>query len=714
MLIGGTTSGATGTVQTSLHGHTSTSTITLDSSADGFTGTSTSTTPNGTIIFGLGGTNTVNTSNSKAGENNVNTGEMTVLSGGTDSGIPVGAIGKYQSFEKATGSEGTLNLQYASFGVWQVGTCTNPNGCSNNLPLYAGTTGGAALGQSLTATMPVLSGYATYWGGSAGFIIQPVTTNSNNIAEFYGTVGLAANLGTGAIIGQISNINAYSTNNGGTGQNLIGTVNDINLSGTISGSGSHNTYTGTATASSTSGGNTPNGFDITGSSGSLIGGFYGPNAEETAGTFYMTVGANSTELVGSFGAARGLTTLTSTHFDTSVTLAGSPGVNLTATLNAPDTTAIALTVDSSPDGFTKYVTHTTPGNHTIVVVEGGALDYSASTTQVGQSNVVKGNLGIVSSTDPAITAGGSGGGGNWELFANTVGLQYANFGVWSISPCSNGGNSNCTPTYVGASAGAIPGVSETSSMPTTGPATFTGGATGYVLQPVSVNSTNAGQFYGTATLTANFTNGGGTISGSVTGINAYSVNNQGNNPPTLLGTVNNITLSATIGGSEYTGTASAVGAAGALANGQAFNIGGSTGSLKGAFYGPTTLAAPTPPETAGVFNLSASNGTVVMGSFGAKQATPSDRRLKHDITPAGTLPNGLKLYSWRYLGGSHRFTGVMAQDLLADARFAGAVAVDTDGLMRVDYGQLGYSPADLATMQAEGEAAVALYHRTLH
>ena len=88
---------------------------------------------------------------------------------------------------------------------------------------------------------------------------------------------------------------------------------------------------------------------------------------------------------------------------------------------------------------------------------------------------------------------------------------------------------------------------------------------------------------------------------------------------------------------------------------------------QGAFYGPTTLAAPTPPETAGVFNLSASNGTVVMGSFGAKQATPSDRRLKHDITPAGTLPNGLKLYSWRYLGGSHRFTGVMAQDLLADA-----------------------------------------------
>ena len=93
---------------------------------------------------------------------------------------------------------------------------------------------------------------------------------------------------------------------------------------------------------------------------------------------------------------------------------------------------------------------------------------------------------------------------------------------------------------------------------------------------------------------------------------------------------------------------------------------------------------------------------------------PSDRRLKQDITAAGSLPNGLKLYSWRYLGGSHRFTGVMAQDLLSDARFAGAVERDGDGLMRVDYAAIGYQPADVATMRAEGEAAVALYRATLH
>ena len=569
--------------------------------------------------------------------------------------------------------------------------------------MYAGVTGGAAAGQSLTATMPVISGYATYWGGAAGFIIQPVATNPNNVAEFFGTAGLAANLGTGAIVGQISNIQAYTTGNGGTGQSVIGPVNDINITASISG----NTYTGTATASTSAGGNTPTGFDITGSSGSLIGGFYGPNAEETAGTFYMTGGAHSTQLVGSFGAARGLTTLTSTHFDTSVTLAGSPGVNLTGTLNAPDTTAIAYTADTSLDGFTKYVTHTTPGG-TVVVIEGGALNYGSSTTQVGQNNVQSGDLGIVTSTDPAISAGGAGGGGNWQLFANTVGLQYSNFGVWSINPCSNNGN-GCTPTYVGASGGAKPGQTETTSMPTTGTASFTGGATGYVLQPVAVNATNAAQFYGTSVITANF--GTGAVTGTISGINAYSVGGSGNNGNggTLLGTVNNISLTATISGAEYTGTAAASATAGT-----AFNIAGATGTVKGAFYGPTTLAAPTPPETAGVFNLSASNGTVVMGSFGAKQATPSDRRLKHDITPASTLPNGLKLYSWRYLGGSHRFTGVMAQDLLADARFAGAVAVDTDGLMRVDYGQLGYVPADLATMRAEGEAAIASYRRTLH
>lgn len=92
----------------------------------------------------------------------------------------------------------------------------------------------------------------------------------------------------------------------------------------------------------------------------------------------------------------------------------------------------------------------------------------------------------------------------------------------------------------------------------------------------------------------------------------------------------------------------------------------------------------------------------------------SDRRLKVEIEPAGALPDGLKLYSWRYLGGRRRFTGVMADDLLASPAHADAVHADADGLMRVDYGAVGFLPEDFAAMQAEGEAAIARYRQRLN
>ena len=230
-------------------------------------------------------------------------------------------------------------------------------------------------------------------------------------------------------------------------------------------------------------------------------------------------------------------------------------------------------------------------------------------------------------------------------------------------------------------------------MPTTASATYAGGAVGYVVQ-----ANAAGEFYGSSSLSVNF--GSGSVTGSVTGIKVYDVDPG----TTLQGTMNNIAFTAgSISGATMAGTTSATGSAGT-----AFDIAGATGTFKGGFYGPAAA------EAAGVFNLSGgTNGTTVVGSFGAKQA-PSDRRLKIEVEPAGRLANGLKLYSWRYLGGTHRFTGVMAQDLLADTRFAAAVGFGVDGLMRVDYARIGYLPADFAAMVEEGEAAIALYHRARH
>ncbi|HUZ12961.1 MAG TPA: transferrin-binding protein-like solute binding protein [Caulobacteraceae bacterium] len=343
------------------------------------------------------------------------------------------------------------------------------------------------------------------------------------------------------------------------------------------------------------------------------------------------------------------------------------------------------------NGTTGTATTTTPGGSVTASFD---LTQTSTGTRNGQANVTENQGTVTSSTDPAIPNGGT---TDYQTYSSVTALQYSEYGTWDLAPNSSGNS-----VYVGVLAGGQPGVPQTASMPTTGSATYSGGATGYIVQPNSSNSTGtAGGFFGNASLTANFASGG--VTGSISGIQAYSVQNNGVGG-NAIGSVNDISLSANISGAQYTGTASASGSAGA-----AFDISGATGSLKGAFYGPSAA------ETAGVFYLTGgTNGVSVMGAFGAKQPPASDRRLKTDVETVGVLPNGLKLYSWRYLGGSRRHTGVMAQDVLADHRFAAAALIDADGLMRVDYARLGYVPDDMAAMVAEGEAAIALYRATVH
>ncbi|MBU6207533.1 MAG: transferrin-binding protein-like solute binding protein [Alphaproteobacteria bacterium] len=385
----------------------------------------------------------------------------------------------------------------------------------------------------------------------------------------------------------------------------------------------------------------------------------------------------------------------------SLSLSGSSTAAFTVT---PNTALFGMsasrtqTADTSAAGLTGTVTFTTPGG-TVVAQYGGSNNYNTNSTKDGQTTT-NGDLTITSSTDPALT---NAGGGSFKDFSQAAGLSYTNFGQWNLSPCAN--TASCLPTYVGVYAGGAPGQSPTpiASMPTTGTATYSGGAYGLVtLASTSTNGVaSVSDFYGTSNLTANFATGG--ITGSITGINAYSVG--GGSGQTLYGTLNTIGLTAKISGSSFAGTTSVTGGAGTAT---AFDLTGATGKISGAFYGPTAQ------EAAAVFSLSGgNNGVQLVGALGAKLApVVSDRRLKTDIAPAGTLPNGLKLYRWRYRGEKHHFVGVMAQDLLADQRFAGAVIVDADGLMRVDYDAVGYHPADFARMSAEGEQAVARYRRT--
>ena len=65
----------------------------------------------------------------------------------------------------------------------------------------------------------------------------------------------------------------------------------------------------------------------------------------------------------------------------------------------------------------------------------------------------------------------------------------------------------------------------------------------------------------------------------------------------------------------------------------------------------------------------------------------SDIRLKRDIVELGRLENGIHLYRFRYKWADQEYVGVMAQEV--EKVVPGAVSRDTDGYLRVDYGQLG-------------------------
>ena len=179
-------------------------------------------------------------------------------------------------------------------------------------------------------------------------------------------------------------------------------------------------------------------------------------------------------------------------------------------------------------------------------------------------------------------------------------------------------------------------------------------------------------------------------------------------------------------GSHGTGSAASGSAAGNASWGTSHVTGGSdSGNLLGTHNTVDTSSG----SVGGTLSFGHSAGNAGGGGHGSQggagfgagvsyipnqQVVQSDRRLKHDVETIGQLPNGLKLYSYSYLGSDERFAGVMAQELLLDPRFASAVQQDADGLMRVDYTSIGLQLADFEAMAAAGEAAVSWYRATLH
>lgn len=83
----------------------------------------------------------------------------------------------------------------------------------------------------------------------------------------------------------------------------------------------------------------------------------------------------------------------------------------------------------------------------------------------------------------------------------------------------------------------------------------------------------------------------------------------------------------------------------------------------------------------------------------------SDAALKRDVRYLKTMPNGIRLHSFKYLDDNRTFVGVIAQELLADARFSSAVQPSGGGYLAVDYSALGLKIIASGEMKDAGQKA---------
>ncbi len=181
------------------------------------------------------------------------------------------------------GAETSLN--YSTYGVWANYDFIFPRHVQG---VFAG-------GIPTAAGDRPASGSATYLGKATGFA---AFAGGGGNFSWDGNVSLAADFSANTISGWVSGITAtrvieYLT----PAAAVTGSVNDIRLSGgTISGT----SFTGAAAAIDLPPGSP--GINISGSSGSFGGAFYGPGAAEAAGSLALT--GPSVNVIASFGAAK--------------------------------------------------------------------------------------------------------------------------------------------------------------------------------------------------------------------------------------------------------------------------------------------------------------------------------------------------------------------------------------------------------------------------
>ncbi|MGH6956896.1 MAG: transferrin-binding protein-like solute binding protein [Caulobacteraceae bacterium] len=534
-------------------------------------------------------------------------------------------------------------------------------------------TGFALIGyQTPTSSMPT-TGSATYSG--VGNVTGSDFWPAGAILSLTGDGSLTANFATGAVSGSMTGIKVAQN-----------PWNNVTITGSISG----DTFSG-ATSSGPTGGT---GYEMNNGTGSISGGFYGPNANEVGAVWTLSDGFSSA--IGVFGAPQPAAATTIGSFSAGTIGSAPPTTPANGFQQAtngyeisggttPLGTVFALTqsavlITPTPAGTTLA---TTIGADTTTNGQGATITTATTNASLDSVELKIPSLGIDATLDPTVGVAAQAANGHWASI-NGLGVDYYTaFGQWAVSVTKGSEPTNTGWFTMGYQ-------TPTSGMPASGSADFATTAEGSVYGPSSA----AGAFPpysvsnlrgGSGTLTANFSTG--VMTGTISGLEVTSS-----------GAVwGGFSVNATISGAAFSGSTAAVTGSG---SGGVFMSASATGTVNGSFNGPTAN------EVGAVWTLSDGTRSASGVLFGAKQA-PSDRRLKRDVEPMTRLAGGLRLYRYRYLGGERTFVGVMAQDLLADARYADAVSRTDDGFLMVDYARLGLpvSDAELEAMRRDGAAA---------
>jgi hypothetical protein len=582
--------------------------------------------------------------------------------------------------------------KYVLTGQWQL------RDSSDSFPTNLGE---FVVGYQTPAGGVPISGTAAYRAGLNGVAFFPKAASGlpYTAMNIFGGINFAIDFSSGKITGFANDLLIQSTQQGPF------TWNDVYLTATLSG----RSLTGsifTPTADNAPAGGLPqaNSFQFAGgATGTVQGSLYGPSADELGGIWTLSDGTNSA--IGTLlGSNTGPGVLPVIPVSIGAPDAATAGSN-------PPTTAAGGFQQASPGG-PKFkdiqagppfaLTQTVLKVTDTAITGDAAVEAAGGTVSLVQSFPAQLHLKVpglgldttITTIDPLspIYSGYQEANSNYltmrENSVDSTGMSYTELGVWARYDSATQKMTDISEWIAGYQ-------TPPSAMPTSGTATYsrTNGVSGVMLTPHAGNQVSGAIFnYALVNVSGDVSLNADFASGNITGAFSHMISGGQPNDPW-----NDVSVTATISGANLAGTVATTNAT-ALSMHQ-----GATGTIRGGFYGPAA------DQIAAVWTLSDGANSAI-GTVSANKAAPSDRRLKRDVVPLGRTAGGIELYSFRYLGDERLFIGVMAQDLVADPRFAAAVVLGEGGFWWVDYGLLGLDPPDLEEMVDAGRGATRRLH----